>query len=148
SDVYGGVKENITVIKLSNNPLSELIRLRQAIAHTSIISDKVKERAKMNRAYVLVRERVDSGHKAVICANGTEVTDRAYEVFKEVNPDVVTGKSKNREQEVERFQNDDKCNVIIGTIPAVGTDLTLNKASTVIFLDKPWKRANTEQAED
>src|SRR5699024_2216624 len=148
SEVLRGVKENITEIKLSNNPLSELIRLRQATAHTSILSNKVNESAKMDRAYELVRELVDSGQKAVIFSNWTEVTDRAYEVFKEFNPAVVTGKSKNREQEVERFQNDDKCNVIIGTIPAMGTGLTLNKASTVIFLDKPWNRANTEQAED
>ena len=44
--------------------------------------------------------------------------------------------------------NDPKCKCIIGTIGAMGTGLTLTAASTVIFLDSPWNRANKEQAED
>ena len=43
---------------------------------------------------------------------------------------------------------DSSCKVIIGTIGAMGTGLTLTAASTVIFLDSPWNRANKEQAED
>ena len=47
-----------------------------------------------------------------------------------------------------KFQNDPNCKVIIGTIQAMGTGLTLTAGSTVIFLDSPWNRANKEQAED
>ena len=46
------------------------------------------------------------------------------------------------------FQNDaEKC-VMSGTIGAMGTGFTFTAASYVIFLDKPWNKANTEQAED
>ena len=43
---------------------------------------------------------------------------------------------------------DPRCKAIVGTIGAMGTGLTLTAASTVIFLDSPWNRANKEQAED
>ena len=38
--------------------------------------------------------------------------------------------------------------IILGTIGAMGTGLTLNKASNVIFLDEPWNRALKDQATD
>lgn len=55
--------------------------------------------------------------------------------------------------EVDKFQmsnicTKNPCNVIIGTIGAMGTGLTLNRANTVIFLDEPWNRALRDQAED
>jgi SNF2 family DNA or RNA helicase len=43
---------------------------------------------------------------------------------------------------------DPSCKIIIGTIGAMGTGLTLTAANTVIFLDSPWNRALKEQAED
>jgi SNF2 family DNA or RNA helicase len=64
------------------------------------------------------------------------------------NPAYITGSTKDRQAEVERFQEDAKCKVIIGTVGAMGTGLTLTAASTVIFMDKAWNMATVEQAED
>lgn len=149
-EVYAGVMSDLQKIKFSNNPLSMMIRLRQATGWTGIISDTVQESAKMERMIELVQEIVESGQKAIIFSNWESMTEVAREKLKSYNPAYITGATKadERMKEVERFQNDDKCKVIIGTIGAMGTGLTLTAAQNVIFLDSPWNMALKSQAED
>lgn len=149
-EVYNGVMSDLQKIKFSNNPLSMMIRLRQATGWTGIISDKVQESAKMERMIELVQEIVESGQKAIIFSNWESMTEVAREKLKSYNPAYITGATKadERMKEVDRFQTDDKCRVIIGTIGAMGTGLTLTAAQNVIFLDSPWNMALKAQAED
>ena len=137
-------------IKFSNNPLSMMIRLRQTTGWTGIISEKVQESVKMERMIELVEEITQSGQKAIIFSNWESMTEVAKEKLKEYKPAYITGATKAEERmvEVERFQNDASCKVIIGTIGALGTGLTLTAAQNVIFLDEPWNRALRDQAED
>ena len=149
-EVYAGVMSDLQKIKFSNNPLSMMIRLRQATGWTGIISNTVQESAKMERMIELVNEIVSSGQKAIIFSNWESMTEVAREKLKSYSPAYITGATKadERMKEVERFQNDDKCKVIIGTIGAMGTGLTLTAAQNVIFLDSPWNMALKAQAED
>lgn len=149
-EVYNGVMSDLQKIKFSNNPLSMMIRLRQATGWTGILSDKVQESAKMERMVELVQEIVASGQKAIIFSNWESITEVAKEKLKSYNPAYITGATKadERMKEVDRFQTDDKCRVIIGTIGAMGTGLTLTAAQNVIFLDSPWNMALKAQAED
>ena len=149
-EVYNGVMSDLQKIKFSNNPLSMMIRLRQATGWTGILSQTVQESAKMERMVELVQEIVASGQKAIIFSNWESMTEVAREKLKSYNPAYITGATKadERMKEVERFQNDDKCKVIIGTIGAMGTGLTLTAAQNVIFLDSPWNMALKAQAED
>lgn len=149
-EVYNGVMSDLQKIKFSNNPLSMMIRLRQATGWTGIISNTVQESAKMERMIELVQEIVASGQKAIIFSNWESITEVAKEKLKSYNPAYITGATKadERMKEVDRFQNDDKCRVIIGTIGAMGTGLTLTAAKNVIFLDSPWNMALKAQAED
>lgn len=147
-EVMAGIKANIHEINLSPNPLSQLIRLRQVTAHTSILSKTVHESAKLDRLKEIIEELSESGKKAIIFSNWTSVTDILHDELLEYNPAIVTGQTKNRQDEVDRFQADPNCKIIIGTIGAMGTGLTLTAASSVIFMDKPWNMANVEQAED
>ena len=149
-EVYNGVMSDLQKIKFSNNPLSMMIRLRQATGWTGIISNTVQESAKMERMIELVQEIVASGQKAIIFSNWESITEVAKEKLKSYNPAYITGATKadERMKEVDRFQTDDKCRVIIGTIGAMGTGLTLTAAQNVIFLDSPWNMALKAQAED
>lgn len=149
-EVYNGVMSDLQKIKFSNNPLSMMIRLRQATGWTGIISNTVQESAKMDRMIELVQEIVASEQKAIIFSNWESMTEVAREKLKSYNPAYITGATKadERMKEVERFQNDDKCKVTIGTIGAMGTGLTLTAAQNVIFLDSPWNMALKAQAED
>ena len=149
-EVYNGVMNEVHKIKFSNNPLSMMIRLRQTTGWTGIISEKVQESAKMDRMIELVEEITQSGQKAIIFSNWESMTEVAKKKLKEYKPAYITGVTKAEERmvEVERFQNDSSCKVIIGTIGAMGTGLTLTAAQNVIFLDEPWNRALRDQAED
>lgn len=149
-EVYNGVMNEVHKIKFSNNPLSMMIRLRQTTGWTGIISEKIQESAKMDRMIELVEEITQSGQKAIIFSNWESMTEVAKEKLKEYKPAYITGATKAEERmvEVERFQNDPSCKVIIGTIGAMGTGLTLTAAQNVIFLDEPWNRALRDQAED
>lgn len=149
-EALAGVMSTINKVEFSDNPLSMLIRLRQATGYTGIISDTVKESAKLDRMEELVEELAESGNKCIVFSNWSNITDEAVRRLSKYNPAYITGdtRSEDRMSEVERFQNDSNCKVIVGTIGAMGTGLTLTAAQTVIFLDSPWNRALKDQAED
>ena len=150
-EVTAEIKMNIDQIKFANNPLSELIRMRQATGYTGILSSKVQESAKLDRMEELVDDAVQNGKKVVIFSNWTQMTLPIYNYLAgKYKGAYVTGEvdSDQRQFAVRRFQNDDDCKFIVGTIGAMGTGLTLTAGTVEIFMDEPWNRANKEQAED
>lgn len=150
-EVTADIKMNIDQIKMANNPLTELIRMRQATGYPGILSTKVKESAKMDRMEELVDEAVENGKKVVIFSNWTQMTLPIYNrLAVKYSGTYITGEvdSDQRAEHVKRFQEDDDCKFVVGTIGAMGTGLTLTAGTVEIFMDEPWNRANKEQAED
>ena len=149
-EVTAQIRANIDQIKMANNPLAELIRMRQATGYTGILSSTIKESAKLDRMEELVEEAVENGKKVVIFSNWTQMTDVICDRLVKYSPAVITGDISDnmRQIMVDEFQNNDNCKVIIGTIGAMGTGLTLTAGTVEIFMDEPWNRANKEQAED
>lgn len=140
--------DNIDKVILSNNPLAELIRLRQCTADSSILSTTIKASVKVQRVISIVEELAENNRKCIIFSNWTSVTDILEKELAQFNPSIATGKTKNLEKELNKFKTDDTCNCIIGTIGVLGTGFTLTEADTVIFMDEPWSYADKEQAED
>lgn len=150
-EVTADIKMNIDQIKMANNPLAELIRMRQATGYTGILSSTVKESAKLDRMEELVDEAVENGKKVVIFSNWTQMTLPIYNrLAVKYHGTYITGEvdSDQRAEHVRRFQEDDDCKFVVGTIGAMGTGLTLTAGTVEIFMDEPWNRANKEQAED
>lgn len=149
-EVTAQIRANIDQIKMANNPLSELIRMRQATGYTGILSSTIKESAKLDRMEELVEEAVSNGKKVVIFSNWTQMTDVIYRRLNHYHPAIITGQTDDtmRQVMVNDFQNNEDVKVIIGTIGAMGTGLTLTAGTVEIFMDEPWNRANKEQAED
>lgn len=150
SEVVKQVRDNIDKIRLYPDPLSEMLRLRQVTGYPGILSTTVTESAKMDRLEELVEEIASVNEKCIVFSQWSTMTNIVKEKLKRFNPAYITGevKSEDRMDEIKRFQNDPECKVIIGTIGAMGTGLTLTAASTVIFLDEPWNRGIKDQAED
>ena len=149
-EISSEIRMNIDQIKMANNPLAELIRMRQATGYTGILSSKVCESAKLDRMEELVSDAVENDKQVVIFSNWTQMTDVVYDrLCGKYSLAVITGQTKDaeRQQMVEKFQSG-KAKVIIGTIGAMGTGLNLYAGTVEIFLDEPWNRANKEQAED
>ena len=150
-EVTAEIKMNIDQIKMANNPLAELIRMRQATGYPGILSSTVKESAKLDRMEELVDEAVQNGKKVVIFSNWTQMTLPIYNrLAVKYHGTYITGEvdSDQRQANVKKFQEDDDCKFVVGTIGAMGTGLTLTAGTVEIFMDEPWNRANKEQAED
>lgn len=159
-EVRNNLIENIDKIKLSPNPLVQLIRLRQVTGNPSILSSSINDNPKFSRMCEIIEDAIENGGKVLVFSNWTDVIEPAYELVKSMkykkdgkdkryNPAIYTGQNKDvREQEKDRFMNDPDCKVLLGTMGAMGTGLTLTAANTVIFLDEPWNRAIKDQCED
>lgn len=149
-EISSEIRMNIDQIKMANNPLAELIRMRQATGYTGILSSTVKESAKLDRMEELVEEAVENGKKVVIFSNWTQMTSAICDRLRtKYGIGLITGETvdSNRQTVVQMFQ-EGKLDVMVGTIGAMGTGLTLTAGTVEIFMDEPWNRANKEQAED
>lgn len=152
SEVELDIKSNIDMVKFENNPLATLIRLRQATGYTGILSSEIHESAKLDRMCDIVEECISNNEKVIIFSNWTQMTDAIYDRLGTITRGrlQITGNTNDsdRQRQVDEFQNNPAFNVIIGTIGAMGTGLTLTAATTVIFVDEPWNRALYDQAVD
>ena len=149
-EVTASIKMNIDQIAVAPNPLAELIRMRQATGYTGILSSAVQESAKLDRMEEIVDDARSNGRKVVIFSNWTQMTDAIWSrLHNKYRLSVITGETKDidRQDNVVEFQSG-ASQVIIGTIGAMGTGLTLTAGTVEIFLDHPWNRALYDQAVD
>lgn len=146
-DVTNQIIEDIDRIMLLPNPLTELIRLRQVTSNPNILTSKNITNVKYDRIVDILESTTD---KVIIFSNWTKVINPLYIKLSSLgyNPALVTGESKDSILEMNKFQSDNTCKVILGTTPALGTGYTLTAANTVIFIDEPWSKAIKDQAED
>lgn len=150
NEIYQTIKQDIDKIKVSNNPLAQLIRLRQATGHTSILSTTVSESAKIERLKQLIDEHIQNGQKVVVFSNWKQMVDIVDKEIKDYSHIVITGDTKDNERQmfVDWFQKNDKIKVALGTCGAMGTGITLTAGTVVIFLDEPWTMASKNQCID
>lgn len=149
-EVTEQIRSDIDSVKVSPDPLAQLIRLRQATGYTGILSSTIQESAKLDRLEELVEEAVENGRKVVVFSNWTKMTDVIVHRINKYGCRVITGDTNDTDRSgyVWDFQNNDKVKVIVGTIGAMGTGLTLTAGTVVIFADHPWTRAAYDQAVD
>lgn len=149
NDIRDGLIEKLDDIIISPNPLAKMIRLRQATADMQILTN-ISEGAKVAHLANRVQELTNEGTKVIVFSNWTEVTDIAETVLKDFDPIVITGKVPDDERVklVKEFQTNPERMVVIGTLGAAGTGLTMTAANAVIFLDEPWTNGEKEQAVD
>lgn len=150
NEILEDLRLNIDKIAETPNPLSQLIRLRQATGYTGILSTSINVSAKFDRMEELVEEAVANNTKVLIFSNWTQITDEVIRRLKSYNPAVITGQTSDTERPLQeqKFREDDTCKVIVGTIGAMGTGLTLTSGTVEIFLDLPWTMGAYQQAVD
>lgn len=87
--------------------------------------------------------------KVVIFAHHHDVIDALQKAFADECV-VLSGESSPaaRTAAVEKFQNDPKIRVFVGSIQAAGLGLTLTAADVAVFAELDWVPANMLQAED
>jgi SNF2 family DNA or RNA helicase len=132
-----------------DNQLALKIRLRQ-ISGGIAPFNFINKNPKFDRIEQIVEEAIYNNTKVIIFSNWVSAINPIVERLAKYNPLVITGETKDSDRQaiVNRFQNDDTVKVIAGTTGAMGTGLNLYNASTIIFLDHPWTRAEYDQAVD
>lgn len=148
SKIYAEVLEqtlaDVDKIVASVNPLSMLMRLRQCTATTEIVSTTVNESIKFDRMEEIIEDVVSRDEKLIVFSNWTQVLDFAKLRIK-YGYAMVTGEVKDKQAQLDKFTNDDNCKILLATIGAAGTGLTLTVANTLLFLDSPWNYATFTQ---
>ena len=143
------IKSNIDMISTSPNPLAQLIRMRQATGYTGILSSKIQESAKLDRMEELVEEALANKKQVIIFSNWTQMTEQIADRLSKYKIGLITGETKDNQRQllVDKFQ-DHELQIMVGTVGAMGTGITLTAATVEIFMDEPWNKANKSQAED
>lgn len=159
-----------TLLKISEakkkKDLTIFTKLRQLTSHSCLATDDIQkcssindliqysqifESIKFDRIKQLVEEISANNRKVIIFTNFKRAAYLLQDALKEYNPLAIHGDIKEtsiRLKIVEQFQEKDNNKVLIGTIKAMGTGLTLTAASNVIFLDEPWNKALKDQCCD
>jgi superfamily II DNA or RNA helicase len=132
--------------------LEALLRLRQAACHPGLI-DKAKSKegsAKLDTLMEQVSEVLEENHKVLVFSQFTSFLaivrkrlDAAGTVY-----EYLDGKTRDRQERVERFQNDPKCKLFLISLKAGGLGLNLTAAEYVFLLDPWWNPAVESQAID
>ena len=118
--------------------LNRLMKIRQLIAYE-----------KIPYTCELIDKCLEQGKKVIVFTNFTMSLDMLHEKYKKVSVTLDGRMNKDRRQEnVDRFQNDDKIKVFIGNIKAAGVGITLTSAEIVIMNDLSFVPADHSQGED
>ena len=151
NDVKKGIKESVDKVKINNESLrAMLIRLRQATACPSLLTSQPVTSSKVDRAVDLAEQIISNGDKVVIFSTFKETVNILNERLKKYNPIILTGDVKDSYvfEMKEKFQNDENYKLLIATWQKMGTGVTLNAASYLIFIDTPYTYGVYEQCCD
>ena len=132
--------------------LEALLRLRQAACHTALIDDKRAEEnsAKLDVLADQLTEVVAEGHKALVFSQFTSFLSLVQKRLDDAGLvyEYLDGKTRNRQERVERFQSDPACPLFLISLRAGGYGLNLTAADYVFVLDPWWNPAVEAQAID
>lgn len=118
--------------------LNRLMKIRQLIAYE-----------KIPYTCELIDKFVEQGKKVIVMTNFTMSLDMLHEKYKKISVTLDGRMNKDKRQEnVDRFQTDDKIKVFIGNIKAAGVGITLTAAEVVIMNDLSFVPADHAQGED
>jgi superfamily II DNA or RNA helicase len=132
--------------------LEALLRLRQAAIHPGLIDPKQANgpSAKLEMLLPQLREVIDGGHKALVFSQFTKMLGILREQLDKdsVNYEYLDGRTRNRQQKIEHFQDDPDCKLFLISLKAGGLGLNLTAADYVFLLDPWWNPAVEAQAID
>lgn len=147
-----GLDSDEAVKKNSFAILQGLMRLRQICCHPGLIDPKYlkEESAKMESLFYLLEQLHEEGHKVLVFSQFVSMLDLVKARLElETRPfHYLTGQTKDRKGEIERFQTAKEPSVFLLSLKAGGAGLNLTSASYVILYDPWWNPAVENQAID
>jgi SNF2 family DNA or RNA helicase len=132
--------------------LEALLRLRQAACHPGLLDAKRagESSSKLEVLLEQLDEVASEGHKALVFSQFTSLLaivrkrlDAAGIIY-----EYLDGQTRDRQERVERFQNDPDCRLFLISLKAGGLGLNLTAAEYIFLLDPWWNPAVEAQAID
>ncbi len=133
---------------------SALLRLRQICCHPRLYDKENKKgietSGKFEQLKSMLEEIISEGHRILLFSQFVDMLDiiKEWLVKEGIKHEYLTGSTKNRQEVVERFNNDDSIPIFLVSLKAGGTGLNLTGADYVIHYDPWWNPAVEDQATD
>ncbi|MCP4494568.1 MAG: DEAD/DEAH box helicase [Gammaproteobacteria bacterium] len=129
--------------------LTALLELRQTCCDPGLLGATDIGSAKREHCIDMIEELVEEKRAILVFSQFTSMLERLAHDLDERNISYLelTGKSRNRQQLVESFQ-DGEAAVFLISLKAGGVGLNLTRADTVIHFDPWWNLAAEQQASD
>lgn len=140
-------EERAAAIRARGRDAEQRARRAQALVRITQLA-LMAARGKLDGAREWIANFVETGEKLVVFTRHREIGDALLEAFP--GAACATGRldADGRAAEVERFQTDDACRLIVCSLDAAGVGLTMTAASNVAFVELGWTPAAHDQAED
>ena len=117
---------------------TKLTKVRQIIA-----KEKIKSTIE------LIDNILEQDKKVIVFTNFTETLQNIHQHYDKISVYLDGSCSpKQRQDAVDRFQNDDKIKIFVGNLKAAGVGITLTAAEAVIMNDLSFVPSDHSQAED
>jgi superfamily II DNA or RNA helicase len=129
--------------------LAGLTRLKQICCHPQLLNLPVSS-AKFELLMELIFEMLDGNHRAVIFSQYVSMLHLIRKRLDEENISYayLDGKTKERQDVVDRFNSDESISFFLVSLKAGGTGLNITGADRVIHYDLWWNPAVENQATD
>ena len=153
--VTGAVREN-GFEKSRMIILTVLLRLRQICCHLALLGKdnpfpRSKEPSgKLEQLFQILDDAIGSGHRILVFSQFVEMLHIIRNALAERRMPFcyLDGSSKDRLQEVQRFNSDPSIPVFLISLKAGGSGLNLTGADEVVHFDPWWNPAVEDQATD
>lgn len=129
-----------------------LLRLRQACLLPELIGKNFSDisSCKYQALTDLIEDILAENHKIIIFSQFIAVLKKIETLIRKhnINYSYIDGSIKDRQKEIDNFQNDPNVRVFLITLKAGGVGINLTKADYVILFDPWWNPAVENQAVD
>ncbi len=145
-------KDEGDISKHSLHILQGLTRLRQICNSPALLNNQQYYGSTSAKINVLIEQLENKGrqHKILVFSQFVAMLDliRTELKSRKIPFAYLTGKTRNRAEQVQRFQQNDEVRVFLISLKAGGTGLNLTRADYVYLVDPWWNPAVENQAID
>ncbi len=131
-----------------------LTKLKRVVDHPALVIEGPRARdlqsGKFDVFCELLQEALDSDQKVVVFTQYLQMMDLIEDHLRSqrIGFAEIRGDSRERAEQIKRFNNDPDCKVFVCSLMAGGVGIDLTSASVVIHYDRWWNAAREDQATD
>ena len=146
--------ETVGLEKSRMSIFSALLRLRQICCHPRLYDTEgklgISDSGKFEHLQSMLEEIISEGHRILLFSQFVGMLDiiKVWLETKGIKHEYLSGKTKDRQAVVERFNTDPTIPIFLVSLKAGGTGLNLTGADYVIHYDPWWNPAVEDQATD